>query len=241
VDRLALTIYDASPTGAAEAAAAALAEGIAPEAVGEAISLAANRLMLCDPGRTKKWSHPEVPEGSVHGNSVGVHASDAANAWRNIARVTNDRTTFASLIVAAFQTTIRPEQQGRYALNKEPLPLPAHLEKITAKDADALLHDAEAAIKAKDQMGVMALVHRYGELKLPERPVFDLLLRYALSEEGSMHAEKYYNTVVEEFATIRPAFRWRQLVALARVTASEYGHASAGYVEACRLMKPDGR
>ena len=47
--------------------------------------------------------------GSVHGNSVGVHASDAANAWRNIARVTNARNTFASLIVAAFQTTIRPE------------------------------------------------------------------------------------------------------------------------------------
>jgi len=38
-------------------------------------------------------------------------------------------------------------------------------------------------------------------------------------------------------AAIRPAFRWRQLVALARVTASEYGHSSPRYVEATRLMK----
>lgn len=28
----------------------------------------------------------EKPEGSCHGDSVGVHASDAANAWRNIVR-----------------------------------------------------------------------------------------------------------------------------------------------------------
>jgi hypothetical protein len=234
VDRLAMTIYGATPAQAAEAAAAALAEGIAPEAVGEAISLAANRLVLCDAGRTKGFA--KAPVGSVHGNSVGVHATDAANAWRNIARVTNARNTFASLIVAAFQTTIRPELKN-CRLNAEPLPSPAHLRKITAKDADALLHDADDAIKAKDQAGAAALVHRYGELKLPERPVFDLMLRYACSEDGSLHAEKYYRAVCEEFATIRPAFRWRQLVALARVTASEYGHPSPGYTEANRLLK----
>ncbi len=81
------------------------------------------------------------------------------------------------------------------------------------------------------------LVQRYGELKLPERPVFDLLLKYTCSEDGDLHAEKYYRAVCEEFATIRPAFRWRQLVALARVTASECGHPSPGYVEATRLLK----
>ncbi len=234
VDRLALTMYAATPAQAAEAAAAALAEGIAPEAVGEAISLAANRLVLCDTGRIKGDS--DTPVGSVHGNSVGVHASDAANAWRNIARVTNARNVFASLIVAAFQTTIRPELRN-CRLNAEPLPLPAHLRKITVKDAETLLHDADAAIKARDQVGAAALIQRYGELKLPERPVFDLLLRYACSEDGDLHAEKYYRAVCEEFATIRPAFRWRQLVALARVTASECGHTSPGYVEATRLLK----
>jgi hypothetical protein len=80
-------------------------------------------------------------------------------------------------------------------------------------------------------------VHRYGELGHPSRAVFDLLLRYAVSEDGALHAEKYYRTVTEEFAAARPAFRWRQLVALARVTASEYGFPAPGYAEACRLLK----
>jgi hypothetical protein len=67
--------------------------------------------------------------------------------------------------------------------------------------------------------------------------VFDVLLKYAISEDGALHAEKYYRTVSEEFAALRPAFRWRQLVALARVTASEYGYSAPGYAEACKLLK----
>jgi hypothetical protein len=67
--------------------------------------------------------------------------------------------------------------------------------------------------------------------------VFDLLLRYAVSLDGALHAEKYYRTVTEEFVKIRPAFRWRQLVALARVTTSEYGFPAPGYADACRLLK----
>ena len=42
--------------------------------------------------------------------------------------------------------------------------------------------------------------------------------------------------MTEEFATTRPAFRWRQLAALARVTASEYGHPAPGVAEARRLL-----
>jgi hypothetical protein len=57
-------------------------------------------------------------------------------------------------------------------------------------------------------------------------------LSYAVTEDGALHAEKYYRTVAEEFATTRPAFRWRQLVALARVTASEYGRPAPGVAEA---------
>ena len=51
-----------------------------PEAVGEAISLAANQLVL------------RSTFSRTHGNSVGVHGSDATNAWRNIARATDQRT-----------------------------------------------------------------------------------------------------------------------------------------------------
>ena len=45
-----------------------------------------------------------------------------------------------------------------------------------------------------------------------------------------------YRTVAEEFATTRPAFRWRQLAALARVTASEHGYPAPGVAEARRLL-----
>ena len=149
------------------------------------------------------------PKGSVHGASVGVHASDAANAWRNIARVSNRRNTLASLIVGAYHTA---GQSG--GLNPQPYPFAEHREKVRDVAPDALLPEAEAAIKANDQARACALVHRYGELGRPARPVFDLLLRYAISEDGALHAEKYYRTVTEEFATTRPAFRWRQLAAL---------------------------
>jgi hypothetical protein len=232
IEELAVTIYGANRAKAADAAAAALADGMSPEAVGEAISLAANRLVLCDPGRTKTQASEGKPEGSIHGASVGVHASDSANAWRNIARVSNERNTAASLIVGAYHTA---GQSGE--LSKDPYPLAAQLEKIKAKDAPTLLRDTEDAIKEKDQARAAALVHRYGELDHPSRPVFDLLLKYAVSEDGALHAEKYYRTVTEEFSASRPAFRWRQLVALARVTTSEYGFPAAGYAEACRLLK----
>ena len=52
---------------AAEAVAEALADGIAPESIGEAISLAANQLVLHDPGR-RKADTPAKPIGSVHGD-----------------------------------------------------------------------------------------------------------------------------------------------------------------------------
>jgi hypothetical protein len=231
IDRLAHTVVSSSRVQAADAVAQALAEGMAPEAVGEAISLAANQLVLRDPGR-RKDDAPDKPAGSVHGASVGVHASDAANAWRNIARVSNRRNTVASLIVAAYHTA---GQLG--GLNAQPYPLEEHEERARAKGTDALLDDVETAIKANDQALACALVDRMGDLGQPSRPVFDLLLRYAISEDGALHAEKYYRTVTEEFATTRPAFRWRQLAALARVTASEHGYPAPGYAQARELLK----
>jgi hypothetical protein len=231
VAKLAETICNGGREQAAEAAAAALAEGFSPEAVGEAISMAANLLVLRDTGRNNS-DNPAKPKGSCHGDSVGVHASDSANAWRNIARVSSQRNTVASLIVGAFHTG--GQSNG---LHKEPLPHAEHLEKVKTKDAAELLKLAEAAIKDKDQALACALVHYYGEQGHPVRPVFDLMIRYATSEDGALHAEKYYRTVTEEFAATRAAFRWRQLAALARVTASEYGFPAPGYAEACKLLK----
>ncbi len=229
VERLSETIYGGSREQAADAVAAALADGVAPEAVGEAISLASNQLVLRDPGRAR--DEESKPRGSVHGASVGVHASDAANAWRNIARVSDRRNAVASLIVGAYHTA----GQSR-GLNQQPCPLAEHVEQVGFDDAAELLRQAEDAVRHNDQARASAIVHRYGELGHPARPVFDLLLGFAVSEDGALHAEKYYRTVTEEFATSRPAFRWRHLVALARVTASEYGYSAPGYEEACRLL-----
>jgi hypothetical protein len=231
VEKLAQTIFTGTQDEAAEAAAAALAEGIAPESIGEAISMAANLLVLHDPGRKEQNSTPNKPPGCVHGDSTGVHASDAANAWRNIARVSNPRNVVSSLIVGAFHTA------GQFgAVTKDPYPYLPLVEEIKAKDREALLSQAEEAIRGNDQARACAVVHRYGDLKLPERPVFELLLKYAVSEDGALHAEKYYRTVSEEFATTRPAFRWRQMVALARVTASEHGYPAPGMEQACELL-----
>ena len=79
----------------------------------------------------------------------------------------------------------------------------------------------------------------------------DLFLGFAVSEDGALHAEKYYHTVEEEFRATSEKFRWRHPVALARVTASEYGlspsaskstpkgvgERAPGYEEACDLLK----
>lgn len=223
VDELARTVFAGTREQAAD-----------PEVVGEAISVAANLLVLHDPGRDERrvsMKNGKKPLGSVHGDSVGVRASDAINAWRNIARVSNHRNTLASLIVGAYHTA---GQAGR--ATEQPYPPAEHLEQVRGKDPKTLLASADSAIREKDQFRASAIIGRYGELGHAPRPVFDLLLRYATSEFGALHAEKYYRTVSEEFVKTRAAFRWRQLVAQARVTASEYGNQAAGYQEARELL-----
>ena len=236
VEELSKTIYRSDAAHAAEAAAAALADGFAPSSVGAAVSLAANQLVLRDPGRPANQETPGKPIGSVHGDSVGVHACDSVNAWRNLARVGSPWNTFACVILGAYHVARDRGYRGEL-LSVEPLPVTYHVNQIKTTDAKQLLTDTEAAIRDNQQAHASALVYRYGHLGLPARPEFDLMLRYAISEDGALHAEKYYRTVSEEFAWGRPAFRWRQLVALARVTASEYGRPAPGYAQACELLK----
>lgn len=237
VEQMSRTIFTSAPAAAAEAAAAALAEGIVPDAVGEAISLAANQLILRDVGRTAREARPGKPAGSVHGDSIGVHACDSANAWRNMVRASNPRNQFACLILGAYQVALDRVGRGGDFLRWQPWPAQESQETVRQVAPDALLGELESAIRAGDQARAAALVYRCGELGRPARPVFDLLLRYGVSQDGALHAEKYYRTVAEEFAATRPAFRWRQLVALARVTASEYGSPAAGYAESCDLLR----
>jgi hypothetical protein len=238
VEQLSQTIFKSTPPQAAEAVASALAEGMSPSAVGEALTLAANQLVLRDMGRTPRDEVPGKPLGSVHGDSIGVHASDSANAWRNMARVSHARNCFASLILGAYQVALDRTARGGDFLNWQPLPYGWQHEQVKKMtDADAILRELDEAIRGNLQVRASSLVHRYGELGHAPRPVFDLLLRYAVSEDGALHAEKFYRTVSEEFAATRPAFRWRHVVALARVTASEFGRPAAGMALARALLK----
>lgn len=232
IERMARLIYGGTRAAAADAVAAAFAEGIDPAAVSDALAVASNLLLLHDPGRPAQWAQAEKPVGSVHGDSVGVHASDAANAWRNIARASNPRNAAASLIVGAFHTAGQAERSLA-----ESYPLAEHRSAVTAREPERLLKELDEAIRAGDQARACALATVYGEAGGGAEPVFDLLLRFAISEDGALHAEKYFLTVQEEFAALRPAFRWRQLAGLARVTASEYGRPAPGYAQARDLLR----
>jgi hypothetical protein len=237
VEKTSQAIFKSTPEQAAGIVAEALAEGFSPDAVGEAICLATNQLVLRDEGRPQNQTSPGKPVGSCHGDSIGVHASDSANAWRHLAKVSNARNTFACLILAARQAAHDRVNRSGDFLTWEPYPRADARAQIKTKDCDELLKVAEDAIRKKNQALASAAVDAYGKAGFPAQCMFKLLLQYAISEDGALHAEKYYETVRDEFEATRPAFRWRQLVGLARVTASEYGMPAPGQEEARKLLK----
>ncbi len=232
VDQLARTLFAGTRKQGAEAAAAALAEGFAPEDIGEAMSLAANMLVLNDPGRAEKSASDDKPKDSVHGASVGVHASDAANSWRNITRVTNRRNQICSLIVGGWHTA----GQTGYVMDG---PFAFDVDAISSDDPGPydLLDALKAAVESKDQSRAMAVVKYWESVGHRPKAIFDCLRQYAVSQDGALHAEKYFRTVTEEFATTRKEFRWRHMIGLARVTASEYGWPAPGGEQARDLLR----
>jgi hypothetical protein len=237
IDDLSTTIFRSTPEQAAMAAAAALAEGMSPDAVGEAVSLAANQLILRDHGRTPRDEITGKPIGSVHGDSIGVHACDSACAWRNLARVARPRNTFACLILGAYQAALDRANRGGDFLNWEPLPLARHVAEVKSTTSDDLLGDLHEAIRGNLQGRASGIVQRYGQFGFEPGGIFDVLRGYAISEDGALHGEKFFRTVTEEFTTTRAAFQWRHLRALARVTASEYGRPAPGVALARELLR----
>ncbi len=237
------TVLTSKPDQSGGAVAAALAEGFSPEQVGEAISLAANQLLL---------RQVENMGGNMgfrtHGDSAGVHMSDETNAWRNMARVASPRNRAAGLILAAVDiarhwdySTNRKPTPGH---QKDPYPWKEHTLDVKGTTADELLKELDGAVRENRQVRACAIVHQYATKGFEAKPVFALLRQYMISEDGRLHNEKYYQTVVEEFATTRPAFRWRQLMGLARVAASSYGYSqqdkqdgrAPGYEESRKLL-----
>lgn len=230
------TLFTSTPEQAAEAAAAALKEGICPPRIFEAISLTANQLLLRDKGRTGNQVQPGKPEGSVHGDSIGVHASDSAHAWRGIAVKGNTLHSNTAVLLAAHQVAKDRLERGGDFQNWKPRPWAEDLEPVKAESKDQLLNDLKSAIEGQDQSRACAIVARYGQLNQPEREMFDLLKGYAITQDGALHAEKYFHTTRADFAMSGPETRWRHVVALARVTASEYGKDAPGMAQARELL-----
>lgn len=234
LEKLSMTIFSGSPTDAAGAVAAALAEGFDPHEIGEALSLAANQFVLRDRGRPPEWEFPGKPTGSVHGDSVGVHSSDSVHAWRNLSSVSQGRNVFACLILAGWQ--IARDRSFQPFLEWQPMPSKRQIGQITSTDQGKLLAELDAMIRSNLQSHAAAVVHRWGMLNLPTEPVLAVLRSFAVSEDGALHAEKYYQTCHDEFHRTRAGFRWRHLTALARVTASEFGRPAPGQAEAREIL-----
>ena len=227
LERLAGEIFAAERDDGARAMAAALAEFQAA-ALGEALSLAAVRLLLQDPGRSR--AEEGKPVGSVHGASVGLHACDAARAWRCVARSVAPEERAATLIAGAYHTA---GQSGR--VGAQDFPWRERRADLSDERGD-LPRQLEEAIRGSDQALAVAACDRAQELGLPEDDLLALFLRHGLAADGALHAEKYFATAVQDLAEARPAFRRRHLLALARVTASEHGFPAPGLSEARELL-----
>jgi hypothetical protein len=165
----------------------------------------------------------------VHGASTGVHASDAANAWRHIARVGCAQHAFATLIAGAYHTA----GQSRYV---GALPFDHDAEPCTLADPAALLAEIEGRIRERDQKGACQAARRYCALGHASEKLFALLLDFAVSQDGALHAEKYFRTAQDEHARARPRHRELYLVALTRVMASHFGFPAPGCEEARELL-----
>jgi hypothetical protein len=225
VEKTSVALFAATPERAAEIAAAALSEGIAADGVQEAIALAANQMVLRDENK------------QAHGSTNGVHCCDAVNAWRNIARVSSAKNAAAATVLAAYHFAFDRDNPKRNKF-QEWLPYPRQEARDAVKTSDPaeLLRELDAAVKAKDQARAAAVTARYGEAGGAPGEVFALFRGYVISENGSLHGEKYFQTVKEEFGVTRARFRWRQLIGMARYAASMYGDPTPGYAEAVQLL-----
>ena len=75
-----------------------------------------------------------------------------------------------------------------------------------------------------------------GELNMDPTIAKGILRKFATTEDGALHAEKYYRTACDDFDSTRKSMRWTHLAGLARVTASAYGFKAPGVDEATSIL-----
>jgi hypothetical protein len=151
--------------------------------------------------------------------------------------VSDAKNAVAAVIVAAYNLARDREIQKKSKfLEWTPYPHQDAKARVTGTEPDELLGELNDAIKNKDQGLACAAVQKIGELGAPAKPVFRLLRFYVVSESGSLHGEKFFRTVTEEFEAARAPFKWRHLVGMARYAASMYGDPTPGYGEALELL-----
>lgn len=223
------------PEQAAAAAAAALQDGFPDSAISEAVSCAACQLVLRDAGRPPEWAQPNKPPGSVHGDSIGVHASDTAHAWKQIIAASSPRNAHAAAILSVW--CIARDASIRPASTWTTRPLQNILEQVTATDPQTLLTQLDTAIRSQQQDLACAIAARCLTAGVTADSLFSLLLGFACSEDGALHAEKYFWTTRDEYRQLRPAFRNLQLIALTRVSASQFGCPAPGLQQARELLQ----
>ena len=151
IERLSETIFRGTPDQAADAVGAALAEGMNPDSIGEAISLAVNQLVLRDSGRRENEVQPNKPVGSVHGDSIGVHACDSANAWRRLARVSNPRNKAICLVLGGWQAARDRTAPAANSSIGSPIHAKMRSRSVENVDRDSVMPALHEAIRGRDQ------------------------------------------------------------------------------------------
>ena len=101
-------------------------------------------------------------------------------------------------------------------------------EPCTKDDRTVILAEVDSRIRGRDQKGACQAARRYCLLGHPSADLFALLLGFAVSEDGALHAEKYFRTAQDEHSTARAPHRALYLVALTRVMASHFGFPAPG-------------
>lgn len=227
IESLAKQLTQASRKDGAGLVAEALKAGVAPEAIGEALSLASTHLMLRQEASTRSATGRR--RGSVHGAGVGVHSSDTAAAWRAMARFGSVNQRQLALVAGGYHVA---GQKDRVASEW----FDFWGKRFDSLEGQPLLSMLKHALNASDQENAAAAARCYVRRKHPLADILTVLRDASVRAEGALHAEKYYRTQVEAIEGDRPAFRELHMAALARVCASQSYADSPGHGEAVERL-----